>query len=239
MSPRRVDAAEQASYSHVFRHMVELPAEPKILSEVLDSKSRVLDVGTGATGRTAKLIESFDVAFVVSVDINLAAISEFAASGESPDIGLVAADLAALPFDDDAFDVVLIAFHGMDYLLDRVARGDALSEVARVLRPGGTFIVNAWNRLGILFSPYGWKSLQSLKVRARYVLNGDIFRPTLTDSNGLRLHQSTPRSAVKEVESQTEMRLRYVMDGHAKSRNQMLVTLISMEPYLVFDLPIA
>lgn len=237
MRDRLVSAEEQASYNHVFRHDADLPAESTILSEALTIASDVLDVGTGATGRTAKLVKSFGVRTVVSVEINTHAIAEFGESAERTGIELCAGDLAALPFEDNSFDVVLVAFHGMDYILDATVRAEAFAEVARVLRPGGRLILNGWNRLGILFSPYQLKSLTSLKIRARYVLRGDWFRRTLSDGNGLQLYQSTPRATAKEVEAASPLKLAYVIDSFAKSLNMARVTVTSMEPYLVFKLP--
>lgn len=225
------------SYYHIFRHDAELPAEREILSDVLTEDSRVLDVGTGATGRTAKLMRSFGVASVASVDVNQAAITEFGESEDREAILLCAGDLARLPFSDASFDVVLAAFHAMDYILDPLVRSQALREVSRVLSPGGTFIVNGWNRPGILFSHHGLKSMSSLAVRARYLGRGDVFRRTLTDPNGLRLHQSATWSSRREVESETPLRLSYMIDSFGKSRNSIRVTLTSMEPYLVFRLP--
>lgn len=81
----------------MFRHTVDLPAEHSILAELLDPKSRVLDVGTGATGRTAFLAESHGVASVTSIDINTRAIVEFAKDHEGAQIRLAAADIVALP----------------------------------------------------------------------------------------------------------------------------------------------
>ena len=236
MSGRTINPDEKASYSHVFRHSADLPAEHSILAEVVKKSSRVLDVGTGASGRTAKLVKSFDPALVVSMEINTEAIEEFGRSGGRAGIHLAAADLVDLPFADNSFDVVLIAFHGMDYLLDRPVRANAFREVERVLRPGGSFIVNGWNRVGILYSPYGLSSKQSVKARLRYIVTGDVFRSTLIDDNGLRLHQSTLSGSIREVQSETSLRLSWLIDSFAKSNNKAFVALTSMEPYFVFKL---
>lgn len=237
----------QASYEHVFRHDVDMPGESAILSQLLTSESDVLDVGTGATGRSAKLAKLFGPKSVVSIEINPVAAQEFAASASQDGVAeidgivgieLAIADFAALPFERESFDIVLVAFHGMDYILEPETRAKAISEAARVLRPGGRLILNSWNRLGILFTPYQLKSLTWLKLRAIYVLRGDVFRQTLTDANGLQLHQSTPRAAIAEVESASDLKLEFVIDSFAKSRNMAFVSLTSMEPYCVFRRPI-
>jgi len=56
---------------------------------------------------------------------------------KSPDIELRIADVTALPYDDDAFDVASIAF-GIRNVADP-ARG--IAEMARVVRPGGRVMV--------------------------------------------------------------------------------------------------
>lgn len=53
------------------------------------------------------------------------------------------ADALALPFDDDAFDVVCCQF-GVMFFPDRVA---GFSEARRVLRPGGRFVFSVWDSI--------------------------------------------------------------------------------------------
>lgn len=63
-----------------------------------------------------------------------------------PGMGRVAwrqADAMALPFVDASFDVVVCQF-GVMFFPDRVR---AFAETRRVLRPGGRYIFNVWDRL--------------------------------------------------------------------------------------------
>lgn len=127
------------------------------------------------------------------------------------------------------------AFHGMDYVLDHGARVAAFREVERVLAPRGSFVFSTWNRVEILPSPRELGSLPKVKARLKFLAIGDVFRRTLGDSNGLRLHQSSVSAAVREVESSTSMRLRYAIASAGGSRDARVVSLTAMEPYLVFD----
>jgi SAM-dependent methyltransferase len=52
-------------------------------------------------------------------------------------------DAMALPFDDDTFDAVACQFGAM-FFPDRPS---AYSEVRRVLKPGGVFLFNVWDRI--------------------------------------------------------------------------------------------
>ena len=54
-----------------------------------------------------------------------------------------AADALALPFEDDSFDVVCCQF-GVMFFPDRVA---GYAEARRVLKPGGSFLFNAWDKI--------------------------------------------------------------------------------------------
>ena len=53
------------------------------------------------------------------------------------------ADALALPFDDTSFDAVVCQF-GVMFFPDRIA---GYSEARRVLRPGGSFLINVWDQI--------------------------------------------------------------------------------------------
>jgi SAM-dependent methyltransferase len=92
---------------------------------------RVLEVGPGP-GELAERIAKELGADVVAIDVSPRMVELTRDRGIDARIG----DVQALPFDDARFDLVVAAwvlFHPSD--LDR-----ALSEIARVLRPGGRLI---------------------------------------------------------------------------------------------------
>ncbi len=112
---------------------------------------RVLDVGTGF-GRHAFAAARHGgdvVALDIAVDEVEATRATFAAMRESGEISekrcvtAMRADATRLPFGDACFDVVL-ASEVLEHVPDDVA---AIAEMARVLRPGGTFactVPRAW-----------------------------------------------------------------------------------------------
>ncbi len=55
------------------------------------------------------------------------------------------ADALALPFEDGSFDAVLCQF-GVMFFPDRAA---GFAEARRVLRPGGVFVFNTWDRIAV------------------------------------------------------------------------------------------
>ena len=131
------------------RHMVPLIFEPYAadLAERVASLSpgAVLEIaaGTGVVTRALapRLLE--DASYVVT-DLNQAML-DFAASRQAPDSRITwqQADAMALPFTNASFDVVCCQFGAM-FFPDRPA---AYREAKRVLKPGGHFLFNVWDRV--------------------------------------------------------------------------------------------
>lgn len=224
----------ETALTHVYRHLLDYAAEDQILDEVLATAGlRLLDVGTGATARSA-MKASARGAVVTSVEINQTAIAEAGRIAEHRGVGLVAGDVLRLPFGDGVFEVVQVALHGLDYVLEPTDRATALGELRRVLRPGGTLIFNAFNPIGMALSPSGFGSIPKLGARLRFVASGRVFRPTLIDVNGLELHQGTVRAITAETERAGFAR-RSVRNLSGSTTNPRLVGLLSTAPYYVFE----
>ncbi len=219
--------------THVYRHQPVLPVERQLLEPLIRPGAQVLDIGCAATGRSAILARELGGA-VTSIEINLDALHEFADTGSSDGIRLVGADMLDLPFAAATFDLVVVGFHGFDYLTTRDARRRALSEIDRVAKPDASLVFNGFNRLGILFTPSGLRSRSLLAQRARYVASGRFLRPTLIDYNGLELHQATPPSVIREVERSTDFRIEQTASQSGRVRRLALNTVFCSAPYYVF-----
>lgn len=106
-------------------------------------KTRALDLCCGAgrhLRRMAPLVRSA-VGLDLSLDL-LHRAERRAAPGES----LVRGDMRRLPFADGAFDAVANLFTSFGYFADDSENDRTLSEIARVLRPGGLFLIDHINR---------------------------------------------------------------------------------------------
>ena len=70
---------------------------------------------------------------------------DYAASRQAPDSRITwrQANALSLPFDDAAFDLVCCQFGAM-FFPDRIP---AYREARRVLKPGGRFLFNVWDRI--------------------------------------------------------------------------------------------
>ena len=104
---------------------------------------KVLDVAAGTAVSTQALAETG--AWCVATDFSVGMLVAGAARG----VPMVAGDAMRLPFADAAFDAVTISF-GLRNVSDTHA---ALTEFARVTRPGGQLLVCEVSRPGI---PVRW-----------------------------------------------------------------------------------
>lgn len=106
--------------------------------------ARVLEIaaGTGVVTRELATALPEDVAIVAS-DLNQPMLDHAAAVGTARPVEWRQADAMQLPFADESFDVVACQF-GVMFFPDKAK---AFTEARRVLRPGGAFIFNAWDRI--------------------------------------------------------------------------------------------
>lgn len=130
------------------RHLVPLIFEPYAvdLVERLAARSlaRVLEIaaGTGVvTRRMAKVLPN-DVS-ILATDLNQPMLDVAAAIGTARPVDWRQADAMALPLEAGSFDAVVCQF-GVMFFPDKPK---AFAETRRVLRPGGLFIFNVWDRI--------------------------------------------------------------------------------------------
>lgn len=106
--------------------------------------TRVLEVaaGTGVVTRAMASVLPEDVS-IVATDLNQAMLDHASALGTKRPVEWRQADVMQLPFPDGTFDAVVCQF-GVMFFPDK---SKAFSEIRRVLRPGGIFIFNVWDRI--------------------------------------------------------------------------------------------
>src|SRR5260221_7480442 len=129
-------------------HLVPLIFEPYAadLARRLSSRrlSRVLEVAAGTGVVTRSMVSALpETVSIVATDLNQAMLDRAAAVGTKRAVEWRQADAMRLPFPDGTFDAVVCQF-GVMFLPDKPA---AFSEARRVLRPGGVFIFNVWDRI--------------------------------------------------------------------------------------------
>ncbi len=106
--------------------------------------SRVLEIaaGTGVVTRELARILPTSVA-IVATDLNEPMLEQAREIGTSRPVEWRQADAMNLPFPDGMFDAVICQF-GVMFFPDKAK---AFSEAHRVLRRGGIFVFNVWDRI--------------------------------------------------------------------------------------------
>lgn len=129
-------------------HLVPLIFEPyaRDLAERLAARAPkdVLEVaaGTGVVTRALDAMLPAQVS-ITATDLNQPMLDQGAKIGTKRKVRWQQADALRLPFADLSFDAVVCQF-GVMFFPDRP---EAYAEALRVLRPGGVFLFNAWDRI--------------------------------------------------------------------------------------------
>lgn len=119
-------------------------SEQHVISNYFQPPGRVLDLGCG-TGRTSRQLEKMGYS-TVAIDYSWLMVKN-AAQKTNTALQYIHMDASALGFKDSSFDYCLFSFNGIDYLFPDKRRKEALSEIRRVLKPGGICAFsshNAW-----------------------------------------------------------------------------------------------
>ena len=129
-------------------YMVPLIFEPYAtdLANRLVSRpvTRVLEIAAGTGVVTRALAAALpDKVSIVATDLNQAMLDQASAVGTKRAVEWRQADAMQLPFPDGTFDAVVCQF-GVMFFPDK---SKAFSQARRVLRPGGVFIFNVWDRI--------------------------------------------------------------------------------------------
>jgi ubiquinone/menaquinone biosynthesis C-methylase UbiE len=105
--------------------------------------ARILETAAGTGIVTGAMMSKAGKAEIVATDLNQAMIDIAAGRLMSWRVTFQAADAQDLPFEDSSFDAVVCQFGAM-FFPDRIA---AYREARRVLKPGGRFLFNVWDRI--------------------------------------------------------------------------------------------
>ncbi|MBX4992336.1 SAM-dependent methyltransferase [Rhizobium binae] len=112
-------------------------------AEVADGE-RVLDVGCGTGSLTFTLAEKPGLQEIAAIDYSPVFVEAAIRRNTDPRITIRQADACALPFEDNHFDraISLLVLHFVP------EAGKAVSEMARVVRPGGVVAAAVWDHYG-------------------------------------------------------------------------------------------
>ena len=140
----------------VTRFVIDINGRPALPTQSFLSSGagRVLDIGAGTGRSSIMVLESRPGATLVALDLFGESYERHFGRGESPQQRLLAnlkaagveqratiqtADMRELPFEPAAFDAIVSAY-AIDHL-NREGISKALAEAARVVKPGGDFLL--------------------------------------------------------------------------------------------------
>jgi SAM-dependent methyltransferase len=107
------------------------------------SPGRVLEIAAGTGVVTRNLASVLPESAIVATDLNQSMLDQASTIGTTRPVEWRQADAMRLPFADGTFDAVVCQFGVMFF----PERSRAFSEARRVLRSGGVFAFNVWDRI--------------------------------------------------------------------------------------------
>ena len=149
MNPSESARAFAGSIPQLYeQYMVPLMFEPYAADMArrvaLRQPSRVLEIAAGTGVLTRQLAKTLAPGVeIIATDLNQPMLDHAAALGTVRPVEWKQADAMQLPFPDESFDLVACQFGAMFF----PDKSTAYSEARRVLRPGGVFIFNVWDRI--------------------------------------------------------------------------------------------
>ena len=132
-------------YEMYFVPMVFQPYAADLVSRLPSkSLSNVLEIAAG-TGVVTRVLAATlpEKVSIVATDLNEAMLEHARSIGTRRPVEWTQADVMSLPFPNETFDAVICQF-GVMFFPDKAK---AFAEVHRVLRPGGVFVFNTWDRI--------------------------------------------------------------------------------------------
>lgn len=134
-------SGEYDGLNRVISFGIDVKWRKKVVELVADTHPKtILDIATG-TGDLVINMANIGATEIIGLDISAGMLDvgrkKIASKGLSEKIEMVQADSEALPFEDDHFDAITVAFGVRNFEHLKIG----LSEILRVLKPGGIFVV--------------------------------------------------------------------------------------------------
>jgi ubiquinone/menaquinone biosynthesis C-methylase UbiE len=190
-----------ALYDQYLGPMIFAPYADDLASRVSDMRrGRVLETaaGTGAVTRALAAVLPKRIS-IDATDLNQPMLDRASGQLSSPRVTWRQADAQSLPFPDSQFDAVVCQF-GVMFFPDKP---QAFAEARRVLKPGGRFLFNVWDKIEenefadvvlrsvatvfpddppmfLARTPYGYYDLAALKSQLRTAGFSTVVAETVT-----------------------------------------------------------
>jgi demethylmenaquinone methyltransferase / 2-methoxy-6-polyprenyl-1,4-benzoquinol methylase len=160
---------------------------------------KVLDIAAGTGDLTSAFARRAGATGqVVHTDINLSMlrVGRDRMLDEGLSLPTTACDAETLPFRDQTFDLVSVAFG----LRNMTHKDKALAEMCRVLKPGGRLLVLEFSRVAAPLKPaYDWYSFNILPKIGKWVAKDEDSYRYLAESIRMHPDQETLKAMMKSA----------------------------------------
>ena len=202
--PSTFTVQSASAYEQLMGRWSKMLTVPFLEFAELNEGERILDVGCGAGSLTFALAEMTELREIVAIDYSPLFVEEAARRNADPRITIRQADACDLPFEDGAFDraLSLLVRHFVP------EAGKAVSEMRRVVRPGGTVAAAVWDHLGGMPAMHMMvDTVAALGERGRAFRNRYCFQPMMQPGE---MKQTFADQGLQDVtETQLMIRMAY------------------------------
>ncbi len=122
-------------------------SEETLIRRYFEPTETLLELGCG-TGRIALAMHELGYRHLLGVDLFRPMVEQAREAARALEYGVSfqVADACRLPFEDGLFDGAIFGFNGLMHLAGRSRRATALSEIRRIVAPGGHFLFTTHDR---------------------------------------------------------------------------------------------
>lgn len=158
-------SGEYDGLNRVISFGIDVKWRKKVVQMIADTNPEsILDIATGTGDLIINLAKKTDATQLIGLDISEGMLSvgrkKITSDGLDERIEMVQADSENMPFNDNSFDAITVAFGVRNF--EHLEKG--LSEIRRVLKPGGIFVILETS------VPTKTPFKQGYKIHCKYIL---------------------------------------------------------------------
>jgi SAM-dependent methyltransferase len=202
-------AGTRMNFWHELTSLVHTEIDQKVRAGI--AHPHLLDLGCG-NGRFYREVQDTPVVYF-GCDVSEGLIQQ--AHKYHPELSLAACDARNTPYAENTFDVI-VSFAVLHHFPGRHAQRDVLSEIERLLTPGGRAVVTVWNiwktRKGLIWRHY----LQYFFSSHPFAL-GDVVMD-FTHHKGTRFVHGFTKRELRRLVKKTGLRLVSLETKHRESK---------------------
>lgn len=130
------------------------PNEKYLFKKYFKSDKSILDLACGGGRTTLRL---YEMGYTRIKGVDLSDVLVDLAQKRFPAIQFEVGSYCDIQETNESYDNVLLSHNGIDHAFPETEREKAISECARVLRPGGYFVMSSHNIKSLYGSPFYYK----------------------------------------------------------------------------------